>query len=109
LQIHQGVIHGNLGYNCSECDYKTSYTGNLKAHIKRGHSEIVTYLSCTHCQFKTKYKQSLQFHADAKHSSENYVCTMCDFSTRGLHLLKGHMKRKHVKNSNSLIKQTKIK
>ena len=102
LSIQKKKKKVNQLVQCLHCEYKTSYSGNLRAHVKRTHTENVVDFKCNQCEFATKYKQALKFHIDSKHSVYTYPCTICKYSTKALHLLKQHMRKKHYERRNSL-------
>ena len=95
LRRHQELQHGREATSlCDLCDFRTSYTPNLKLHIKQQHSEIMFH--CDKCEFKSKSSGSLANHMKIHDESKWFQCTFCEYRTPSKGNVKAHTEAKHM-------------
>ena len=63
-------------YSCRQCNYQTSFKGDLPRH-KRAVHQGVKY-SCRQCNYQATYKGDLSRHKRAVHEEVKYSCRKCD-------------------------------
>ena len=87
------VYHSQEGImTCSDCDYKTTYLTNFKAHRISKHG---TGYKCSKCDQVFSSRGSLTNHGRAIHEGLRFHCNECDFTATQNHTLKSHKMKKH--------------
>ena len=102
----------------SECEFRTKWRYNLKAHKKAIHGiekeeevkiaeetedddeseEGKERFSCRECDFKTLNKKNLSRHVKKTHGfTQEYSCIQCEFQTNRHQALRDHVKAAHAK------------
>lgn len=105
LKIHENKHTKAIEYKCNECDFKTTWFGYLKFHIKRKHSvkseskeENKTSFPCSFCSYKAINLSTLKVHQN-KHTRENiYNCPHCEFKTTWRAYIKSHIQKHNADN-----------
>ena len=113
LEEHNNAKHVlRKNHQCTKCEFKTAWKGELRKHVKVMHEEHDWQLHhCTDCGYKTKYKKHLnrhmkthekerkkhqcthcakeflslkgwQEHITVAHGNVTYKCDICDFETK---------------------------
>ena len=80
-------------HQCSQCDYQTSDTSNLKKHIQSLH-EGIRY-KCNQCDKEYTEKGILRKHIHSDHEGIRYECNRCDHKATTQERLKRHIKIIH--------------
>ena len=80
LEEHNNAKHVlRKNHQCTQCEFKTAWKGELRKHVKVMHEEHDWQLHhCTDCGYKTKYKKHLNRHMKT-HEKERkkHQCTHC--------------------------------
>nr|CAH7767231.1 unnamed protein product [Callosobruchus chinensis] len=91
----------NKIHRCTECNYKTTKSTDLKKHSLK-HTEKI--LKCTKCTYKTTISSQLDNHLIKKHlnfissvTNKIHKCTKCSYKTTISSHFKSHLSR-HSKN-----------
>ena len=71
------VRNENGIYKCHECEFGSSFSANLKRHIKSVH-EGVKY-PCQSCEYQATDPSTLNRHNRRDHSGIRYPCQQCNF------------------------------
>ena len=87
-------------YNCSQCEYKTKFQGNLNNHIKRKH--LQENFPCSSCPYVSTTQSSLKIHKLAIHKGVRHKCTKCEQQFTFEVALKKHIQRKHSEESSGV-------
>ena len=102
MQIHMKKMHEyetKEEYQCAFCSNMFSNLSNLKAHVRRKHSEdfLIKDHECETCKKTYRFKENLMRHRKDVHSGKNYKCDFCgdSFTTEGN--LKRHRRTNHLK------------
>ena len=66
-------------YSCRQCNYQTTYKGDLARHKKAVHEEVK--FSCSQCNYQAIAKGSLAQHKRAVHKGAKYSCGQCNLSS----------------------------
>ena len=83
----------NSNFQCSSCEYSSSYKGNLNEHINRVHGG--SKFNCSICDFVTKSKQYLKAHEDVQHNGKTFECDKCTHKATSKSNLRVHQDLKH--------------
>ena len=97
-RIHTGEGPGNLKtlkttstrnkpYNCSHCDYTTSWISGLRRHEIRHTNEA---FSCTQCEKKFSNLTNLRIHERIRTGKKLYHCSQCDYNSNAEINIRGH-------------------
>ena len=112
----------NFGkHKCPNCDYRSDFITNMKAHKNQKHLEIKRFY-CKHCPFKSYYARFMRYHLKSKHSDESevtrigckdcendaphencgklgkkerFICNSCTFRCNRRGRMKDHMRARH--------------
>ena len=97
---HTTQCDGNMPYSaiCQICGQLLSTKDHLKRHIEKLHGEMK--FDCDQCDYKAANQRSINIHIKKVHGGKVYVCDQCEFRGRSKidlkrHLLT-HMKRNPV-------------
>ncbi|XP_044270736.1 zinc finger X-chromosomal protein-like [Tribolium madens] len=83
---------------CTDCDFKTMYVRNLKAHLINRHTDDseIQWFKCDHCSYKSKFNRDLKRHKILIHDPNfRYSCKLCDYKTKMNFLLQRHVNSRH--------------
>ena len=90
----------DMPYKCSVCNYRTSYSSNLKKHEVKHKREAEMQLqetikkellfSCEVCDFTSATFENLLQHKKL-HTEELFKCNHCEFSTSSNEKLQDHI------------------
>ena len=89
---------GQKPYQCTQCDYASKYSRNLKIHSMQHTGEKPH--QCTQCDYASTQPVNLKIHL-MKHTGEKpHQCMKCKYSsTRAEHLtrhMRTHIEEKHI-------------
>lgn len=75
--------HTTWLHACSQCDYKTRRSNDLKRHVTTRHEgTVLRPYRCSWCPYRTTCASYLQHHLDTKHHNlEPPDCSSSDLST----------------------------
>ena len=80
-------------YQCQQCDFETSWSGNLRKHVKAKH--VGVRYPCDQCDYKASREDHLKKHKEYKHEGVRYPCDKCDYKGITQNALKVHKESKH--------------
>ena len=101
--MHNIRVHGNaeMGvievdgelHKCEQCNFSSSFEGNLKVHMRRHESEKL--FKCDQCNYKGNQRAILDSHVRSTHSNLWYHCEECDYKASQKCNLKSHAQSVH--------------
>jgi len=95
LKVHIKSIHLEPNaHKCNECEYHTGRIDNLVLHKQAVHKGVK--YQCSLCDFSTSYKYDLKKHRIQKHNEGDLIkCELCSYTSRSIFLLKRHKNNVH--------------
>ena len=106
LRRHFDALHGTAGNSsrkklltCNFCDFTTTFTERLKAHVYSHSTEQPFACDFPGCNFRTKRKQQLGTHKISNHAPERHpcLCQGCRFVATHKTQLRHHINAVHKK------------
>ena len=76
---------------CNQCDYASSWTGNLRAHLKVHSGEKSN--KCNQCDYASSQARSLGVHLNAHIGEKSSKCNQCDYAFSYASNLRTHLKK----------------
>ena len=83
LRIHNQSKHGDIKFDCDQCEYKATTKSNLRVHTLSKHEGII--FDCI--QNNSKKFSEQQEHTKSIHERIKYSCDQCDYKTSTSRLL----------------------
>ena len=83
LYKHIEDNHGNKGFSCKQCDFKSLQKAKLYQHIKSEHEHLKKYreryktFNCQNCKFSCQTRSGWTMHNRIKHLGIEYPCNIC--------------------------------
>ncbi|XP_057321454.1 zinc finger protein 578-like [Microplitis mediator] len=103
---HMKSHSGGPLLKCTDCDFETLYSENLKTHKRRLHARkslpvgnIKKTHKCDHCNYGTNVATNFDRHMKKHFGGPLLKCTYCDFETLYSDNLKRHERRLHARKS----------
>lgn len=91
-----------LQLNCDFCDYEVlscKRIFDLKTHVKKCHSDLVTELKCSKCTMTFLLQSLLNFHIKECHSEnsikDHFTCTFCSYHSLRTETIQRHVTTHH--------------
>ena len=75
---------------CNQCDYASSYPGNLKKHLKTHSGEKSN--KCNQCDYASIQASSLKTHLKTHSGEKSNKCNQCDYASIQASALRIHLK-----------------
>ena len=95
LKLHILRKHSNQRHYCDECDYSSTFKGDIRIHKTSQHDS--TKYMCEECAKEFCSAAVLKQHIRVKHGGRVFSCDQCDFKTNTtLDLLKSHIRLVHT-------------
>ena len=94
--------HGDIIYNCVQCEYTTNLSENLETHITVNHQEYVLNDSEESDSFACDICGNLGYNCDddlTQHNNEMHIiysCDQCDFEAFGKSMMDWHTSTSHL-------------
>ena len=80
----------NKRNKCNLCDYASSHTSNLRAHLKMHSGEKSN--KCNQCNFASSWAGDLKRHLKTNFGEKSYKCNQCDFASTQAGNFRRHLK-----------------
>ena len=81
---------GTMPNKCNQCDYASSWAGNLRTHLKKHGGEKSN--KCSQCDFASPYTSALKTHLKVHSGEKSNKCNQCDFASSNTSALRTHLK-----------------
>ena len=93
------VNDGEKIHSCSQCDFKSKESSNLKQHM-RVHSGEKPF-ACTRCNYSCKISSNLKTHMLTHTGEKPFSCPLCNYSCTTTSSRKTHMRTHSAKKPHS--------
>ena len=99
LEEHKKAKHLKIkdlnDLKCSQCSFTTSWTRNLKVHMKKVHGDKI---KCQNCDYTNWSKKSMDKHLKyCSPTAKMFQCNKCDYKVSNLQVLNSHRSNLHRK------------
>ena len=85
-------------HKCNQCDYASSYAGNLMRHLKTHSGEKSN--KCNQCDFVSDHASALRTHLKTHSGEKQNKCSQCEYASSDPSTLKTHLKMHSGEKSN---------
>ena len=90
LRAHMKIHNGEKSKKCNQCDYASSSASDLRKHLKTHSGEKPN--KCNQCDYSTIYATALKTHLKAHGGEKSHKCNQCDYASYWAGCLRKHLK-----------------
>lgn len=91
-----GSKSGSPVYQCTICDYKSVWKGDVKRHMRRHTKERPYKCPMPNCSYASSQSTNVKTHIASKHVNlRPYKCTQCAYAANRAENLRSHVMSKH--------------
>lgn len=92
MKTHMARHSNEKNFICDQCEFSGNTTWALQKHLQRHNPDMPKYL-CNECDYKSTDSGNFKAHKQVKHGSVVLSCEDCEYSTKSTRSLREHNKK----------------